>query len=278
MRFLVLSLAACTITAAPLAAQQRLYEPSAVLSLPADAARMIASGETKRGELRATDDFLSDSSHFGRWYFSGRRGERVTVTQRSGSFDTYLFLGKQGAAEIAEQNDDAEETNSEIAYTLPDDGVYVIIAGSFEAQATGEYSISLTIREPLPGMTGPITPVTVLLREPDPMQRVGLDRRMGSQLDARDGKMDDGTHFELWYFSANAGDQISIALESSQFAGTLFVGPQGGQQTEGGAIGRRPQVDFTAPQSGTYVIVVKGNTAADLGSYMLELLRKTRTP
>lgn len=278
MRPIVFCFVALVASATSLAAQQPVLSPGEVLSLPADPTRMIVSGETKRAALASTDRMLADSSHFGRWQFEGKRGERVTVTQRSEAFDTYLFVGKQGASEVLEQNDDAEDTNSEIELTLPEDGVYVIIAGSFAPRETGDYTLALTIREPLAGMSGAVTVETVLLREADPLLRVGLDRRMGSQLDARDPRMDDSTHFELWYFAANAGDEISVALESSQFSGALFVGPQGGRETATGSVGRRPQVNLTAQASGTYVIVVKGNTARDLGSYMLDLTRKPRAP
>lgn len=278
MRIRVLALVALALPSVVLSAQQNVFEAAKVLALPVDAARMITSGEIKTATLAATDAMLSDSSHFGRWLFEGKRGQRVRVTQRSAVFDTYLFLGKLGAEAIAEQNDDAEQTNSEIIYTLPDDGIYVIIAGSFEPKATGDYTLALVVQEPLAGMSGPVTPETVMLREPDPMLRVGLDRRMGSQLDARDARMDDSTHFELWYVSANAGDAISVALETSQFSGAVFVGPQGGREIPTGSVGPRPQLRFTAPASGTYVIVVKGTTAADLGSYMLDIARTTRAP
>jgi len=261
-----------------LGAQQRVMSSVDALSLPSDPARTIAPGETKRAALAATDHMLSDSSHFGRWQFQGSRGQRVTVNHRSSAFDTYLFVGKQGAAEIAGENDDTEGTDSEVSLTLPDDGVYVILAGSFAPKETGEYAVTLTVRDPLPGMTGPQTPQTLLLRETEPMQRVGLDQRFGSQLDAKDGKMDDATHYELWYFNANAGDEISVALESREFSGAVFVGPQGGREVSQGAVGARPQVNFTAQATGTYVVVVKGNSATDLGSYMLELQRKPRTP
>lgn len=278
MRVAVLALLALISPLASLEAQASVMNASAVLSLPSPPARMLTAGETRRSALLSTDAMLADSSHFGRWSFTGTRGQRVTVTQRSDAFDTYLLVGKQDASDVAAENDDSEGTNSEVTLTLPEDGVYVIIAASFAPKETGEYSITLAVREPLPGMTGPVTPETVLLREPDPMQRVGLDRRMGSQLDARDARMDDSTHYELWYFNANAGDQISVALESSEFSGAVFVGPQGGREVATGSVGQRPSVTFTPQASGTVVIVVKGNTAADRGSYMLDIARKPRTP
>ncbi len=277
MRTFPCALLVLALSAASLTAQQRVLPASAVLSLPADAARMIAPGETKRSALAATDDMLSDSSHFGRWLFEGTRGQRVTVTQRSDAFDTYLLLGKQGADAIAVENDDSDDTNSEVELTLPDDGMYVIIAGSFAPQETGDYTVTLTVLPPLAGMTGPVTPATVLLREPDPMMRVGFDLRMGSQLDANDPRMDDSTHYELWYVSVNAGDEITVALESGEFSGSLYVGPQGGEDA-GRGLGAIPRMTFTARASGTFVIIVKGNTPEDRGNYMLDLSRKPRAP
>lgn len=276
IRHFVLIAAFLPLTALP--AQQRVMSSVAALALPSDPTRTIAPGETKRASLAATDNMLSDSSYFGRWEFQGLRGQRVTVNHRSSAFDTYLIFGKQGASEVAAENDDSEGTDSEVSLTLPEDGLYVILAGSFAPKETGDYALTLTVRDPLPGMTGPVTPQTVLLREAEPMQRLALGTRMGSQLDARDAKMDDSTHYELWYFNANAGDEVTVALESREFSGSVFVGPQGGRETAQGAVGAQPRVTFTAQATGTYVIVVKGNAPNERGSYMLDLSRKPRTP
>ncbi len=275
-RHFVLIAAFLPLTALP--AQQRVMPSVAALALPSDPTRTIAPGETKRAALAATDNMLSDSSYFGRWEFQGLRGQRVTVNHRSSAFDTYLILGKQGASEVAAENDDSEGTDSEVSLTLPEDGLYVILAGSFAPRETGEYAVTLTVRDPLPGMTGPVTPATVLLREAEPMQRLALGTRMGSQLDDRDSRMDDGTSFELWYVSVAAGESVRVGLESREFRGQVLVGLQGSSGAFTNASSGTPNADFTADVAGTYVIIVKGSSATDRGSYMIDLQRRQRTP
>lgn len=160
-------------------AQQRPVELHDVIKMPVDASRNIANGETKRAAFSATDGMLSDSTYFARWYFTGTKGQRVRINQASEAFDTFLHLARHGAAEIDAQNDDAEGTDSEVTFTLPADGMYVIVANAYTKLGTGDYTLALEIREPAPGFSGPITTTTMLLREVEPLQRIATGNANG---------------------------------------------------------------------------------------------------
>lgn len=246
-----------------------------LLQRPVDAAQMLAPGQSREGTLDAADAMLGDSSRVELWYFEGKKGQRARVMQSSGDFDTYLHLGRHGSDEALADNDDAEGgTDSEIAITLPDDGVYVIIANAYSGEDLGGYRIELQLQAPAPGMDGPVTPARVMLREAQPTSRLGLGQRFGSQLDPQDLTMDDGAPFELWHITANAGDTLHIAVESAQFAPELYVARQGSERITAEAMDpRRAAVRFNVLESGTYSIVVRGQRRGVTGSYILELSR-----
>lgn len=284
MRFLSMPTAASTLglmaaltlsaTSPTLGAQQAPQSIGALLKRPVDATRELNAGDRKTGSLADASLMLEDSSRVELWYFRGTAGQRVTVRQRSEDFDTFMHVGLQGSDEPLVQNDDSEDdgVNSAAELTLPSDGVYVIIANAYDGEGRGAYTVSLEVRPPAAGMTGPFTPARITLRDAEPAQRLGRGQRFGSQLDERDGKMDDGTHFEVWYVQAAAGDTLQLRVESAQFAPALHVGLQGSGSLLGEASGAPASaLSVVVPQAGMYAIIVRGATPGATGSYVLEV-------
>jgi hypothetical protein len=110
-------------------------------------AREIRPGAPMSGELDGDDPQLGDESYYELYTFTGRAGDRVTITMRSDDFDTFLALGRAvgGRFEAVESNDDGdgEGTNSRLEVTLPANGQYVIRANSLAGSDTGAYTIEL---------------------------------------------------------------------------------------------------------------------------------------
>ncbi|MFZ0060517.1 MAG: PPC domain-containing protein, partial [Pyrinomonadaceae bacterium] len=98
-------------------------------------------------------------------------------------------------------------------------------------------------------------------------------------LTAGDCDLGDGSRFDEWTFTATAGQQISISMNSAQFNTYLLLinsnldviaeDNNGG----GGTNSRIPAGSgvFTISQAGTYGILANGLSGADLGSYSLTL-------
>ena len=107
----------------------------------------IAVGQTINGSLSTSDCRLSDNSLFDSYTFSGTAGQRIAVDMSSLTFDTFLFLlGPNGL--VVDDDDGGEGLNSRIPpgsgfFTLPSSGTYTILANSFAANTTGNYSLSL---------------------------------------------------------------------------------------------------------------------------------------
>lgn len=114
----------------------------------------INIGETKNGTLTSGDCPLGDGSFYDAYSFNGTAGQQISIYMQ-GSFDTYLFLISPNGSTLTQDDDGGGGTNSRIPaspsnptnpspfITLPTTGSYTIYANSFNAGATGNYSLTL---------------------------------------------------------------------------------------------------------------------------------------
>jgi hypothetical protein len=108
---------------------------------------VIDFGEAVLGDLSSSDSMLPDGSYFDEWRFHGTAGTTLQVALASDAFDTFLNIGRDdsGAFNELKSNDDGPSgTDSELTYTLPNDGVYVVRANSLSDGKTGSYRLTLT--------------------------------------------------------------------------------------------------------------------------------------
>lgn len=110
---------------------------------------IIAFNQTINGTLQSSD-CSSDSKFYDAYTFSGTAGQQIYITL-SAQFDTYLYLYQgsyPGGSLIASDDDGGGGTNSRIPassgfFTLPSTGTYTILASSYFANATGNYTLFL---------------------------------------------------------------------------------------------------------------------------------------
>ncbi|NJO41471.1 MAG: trypsin-like serine protease [Cyanobacteria bacterium CRU_2_1] len=108
-------------------------------STPEQAAQIILQ---EQGNLGPGSSTLQDGSLYQIHTFEGRAGQTVTISLESNDFDTYLIL-LGPTDQVVGENDDAGSgtLNSAITITLPVDGVYRIIANSYDASGQGRYTL-----------------------------------------------------------------------------------------------------------------------------------------
>jgi hypothetical protein len=130
------------------------------------AATPISFGQTVNGTLSTSDCPLGDGSYVDAYSFSGTTGQRISILMTSSAFDTFLYLLKPDGSVLQIDDDGGGGTNSRIPsgsgfLTLPTTGSYTILANSFEAGATGSYSLTLS-EQPKKTLTVTSTPITGL--------------------------------------------------------------------------------------------------------------------
>lgn len=104
----------------------------------------ISPGETLQERLSESDTREADGSYRDAWTFRGRAGETFVVTMRSEDVDAFLHVGRMAGDEweLLESDDDgAGDGDAQVTLTLPDDGEYLIRAGSYDEGETGAYTL-----------------------------------------------------------------------------------------------------------------------------------------
>ena len=90
-----------------------------------------------------TDVKNGADSYFDAYSFSGQQGDRVRITVTSNVFGPLLLLNRNNGTSVAvDENDEAEPT-AQIDATLPQAGLYTILATPYDEGVTGAYTISL---------------------------------------------------------------------------------------------------------------------------------------
>ncbi|MDJ0510596.1 MAG: trypsin-like peptidase domain-containing protein [Crocosphaera sp.] len=113
-------------------------EKSQVPQLPPEGATITAN-------FKQGDKTLPNNSYYHIYSFSGRAGQEVTIEMDSQSLDANLMLLLPDEEKLIAQNDDisANNFNAKIQVELPSNGVYVILANTFEPGEKGSYRLSV---------------------------------------------------------------------------------------------------------------------------------------
>lgn len=181
--------------------------------------------------------------------FDGQAGQQVTVSVTSVAFDAFIRLLLPGGDVLAEDDDSAGRLNPEVSVTLPESGTYTIVVTSFRAIssggddfASGEFTLRLSDG-------GSQT------TQPTPMPTPGDGMLAYGQ--TVEGTLESAS--QRFAFAGNAGDAVTIALNSDEFdpylqledaAGNLLV------EDDDAAGSLNARISYELPESGTYTIVV----------------------
>lgn len=206
----------------------------------------LVVGKTQVGTLKP------GRSH--QWGFVGEAGQIVNISLNSIDFDPFLEIRNSQNVILAENDDSQGSSNSAINFfTLPANDSYTLIARSAAPDAGGDYDISLKPVKVTPG-GGPLS---------------------GDQ--SRQALMAPGQS-DTWSFEAEAGDFVTISLESDQL--DTYLELYGPDQTlliedddSGGGL-NAALLDFALPADGTYQLVVKPAREQEVtgGVYQIRLI------
>ncbi len=110
------------------------------------AAQLLLNGKSLVGKLGKGDEMLPNNSYFKIYAFEGRAGQEVDIQMSSNQVDPNLFLLYLPSKKLIAQNDDisAKDFSARVSTTLPESGVYVVLANAYEGEEAGEYQIWAT--------------------------------------------------------------------------------------------------------------------------------------
>jgi hypothetical protein len=240
------------------------YTLSLEQTAPPRAARpaSIRIGETRNGSLGDSSGTLEDGGEellYDLYSVQLRGGQRISITMSSEDFDAYLEFGPLNGTDVdvtASDDDGAGVTNARLRVEAPADGVYGIRARAFSGSGRGGYT--LRIEETAARTAQPLT----------------AGQGITDQLD---------DEHVLWLYRGQAGEQVTITMESAEFDTYVELG-----RMQGGAFSVLAENDddddagttnsrlvFTLPAAGEYVIRARAFSSGG-GAYTLRLVSDRR--
>jgi serine protease Do len=123
------------------------------------AAQLVLNGKSLVSKLGKGDEMLPNNSYFKIYAFEGKAGQKVNIQMSSKQVDSNLFLLHLPSKKLIAQNDDisAKDFSARVSATLPESGVYVVLANAYEGEEAGEYQIwATTMKEAQPTGLGGI--------------------------------------------------------------------------------------------------------------------------
>ncbi|WP_416673017.1 trypsin-like peptidase domain-containing protein [Egbenema bharatensis] len=195
----------------------------------------------------------ADNSFYNAYIFEGRSGQQVVIDMQSSTFNPYLILLTPSGTPLAQDGQNGVP-NSRLSVTLPDDGVYIILANSFAPGETGDYRLELAA-------------ATSAARSSEPLLR------MEGLLGQNSRTLQDGSLYEEHTFQGTAGQTVTITLESSEFDTYLILlDPNNqviGENDDASPSTLNSALTITLPLTGTYRVIANAYDSSGRGRYLL---------
>lgn len=237
----------------------RLAEPA---PLQASAIRV---GQTVQGALASSDARTARGQYQDAYTFTGRAGQSLRITLEGDGLDTLVRVtGPNGFSE--EDDDSGGRLNAMLDVTLPANGQYQVIATTYAANETGNYTLRIVENDPrrnaaTAAATGAI--------------RVG--QTINGSLAAGDPTRSSGQFADAYTFEGQANQTVEIRLNATSYDPFLSISGPGNFQadndddTESSEPLRNSRLRVTLPQSGTYRIQATSYASGSTGDYRLSV-------
>lgn len=106
----------------------------------------IEAGETVEGTLDDEDPRTGEGHFYQDFSYQADEGERLTIRAASGEIDPYVFIGAAGGEDLealGEDDDGGPGTDSELTFTIPEIGEYVIRVAAATPGQTGAFTLEV---------------------------------------------------------------------------------------------------------------------------------------
>jgi len=250
---------------------------SVLTLLPTDGRRLTVGGEFT-GALSTADFVSPDDYYLEAWALEGRAGQNVTLDLLSDAFDPRVYVVGPGFPSTQWSDDGAGGCNARLTVTFLENATYTVVASSYAGE-TGTYILRISEQpEPAPSYgCGELNPeaITQLPVDGRSLQVGGL---AAGVLGTASHLVQDGRAGEAWELTAEAGQRVSIILESTDFDAYLYLNGPGlpeilTDDDGGGDLNSR--IDVTLPTSGPYTVVASALGAGEFGAYIIRVEEAT---
>ena len=230
-------------------------------------AERIAMNRPVSGRLDDDSNVLpTDRSFFDAYTFEGRQGDRITIEMSSSQVDPFIILLAPDGQNVAQDDDSGGGSNARVTAALPVDGIYTVLANTYAAGETGDYSIRLAAGGSTPQQQGQT-----------------LQRQSGQALLREQGTLgpgspvlpSDGSFYQEYSIEGRQGQSITVSMESSDFDTYVIVVDAServiAQNDDATPENTNSTVTVTLPENGTYRIIANSYDRSGRGSFSLEV-------
>lgn len=210
-------------------------------------------GNPVSGEIDSESSVLDyDNSYYNRYTFEGQAGDEVVIDMMSDSLNPYLILLSPQGRSLAQDNNSGQDNNARLMITLPDSGIYTIFANTFRAGDQGTYQLRLSRRD---APTVAALPDVILQEQ--------------GQLGPGSNTLNDGSYYNEYRFSGQAGQQISVQMVGSfePFVMVLDANDNLLARRRGQGPSQSAEIVLTLPRNGTYRIIANAFHPGEGGRY-----------
>jgi hypothetical protein len=244
----------------------------------AEADGQIDVGETVDGELSQGATELPSGEYANIFTLNGSQGQQLDLSLTSREFDPYLQI--DGPNDFTAYNDDdpeqADSRDSRLVVTLPTDGVYRIMATSYEPGESGLYQLS--VRDGA-GYQPPPSPGNSAGGDPQETV-IAIGDTVDGLLQSGDDTLESGEYVDNFRFQAERGQRVAVELTSSAFDAYIMLTSPSGEQIDNddGEDGTNSQLNTVLAESGEYSVAVTSYSPGETGSYRLSVAPSLGSP
>jgi hypothetical protein len=238
---------------------------AAAMMAGAATAQTISVGGNANGALSTSDARSSGGQYEDVYTLTGRAGQNLRINLDSGSMDTLVRVTGPGG--FNQQDDDSGDLlNAQLDITLPASGQYRVIATTYSANVTGNYT--LRVSEIDPRTSAATASATGAIR---------VGQTVNGSLRAGDPTRSSGQFADAYTFEGQQGQTVDIRLSSSTYDPFLSISGPGNFQAdndddmESSAPLRNSRLMVTLPQTGQYRIQATSYSSGATGDYRLSV-------
>jgi hypothetical protein len=270
-----------------LAVEAGAQDPRSILTLLPAEGREISIGDSRDGALTDRDPFSTVGILLQAWQYRAQGGETVTFDLVSDAFDAYLYLVGPSLPFPLGDDDGRGGCDARITYTFPAAGDYRVVVSEAVISDGGPFTLQALSDPPAPSTEacvdvdfgqdnlwedeGPILPEGLsadgrLLSVPGEVEGV-LDAFIPGPRGLRGGVL------EAWAVTLDVNQTVTFDLTSDEFDAFLYVTGPGlvaPLWDDDGGEGLNSRLTFTAPVSGTFLVVASSFDEAT-GGYVLRV-------
>jgi serine protease Do len=246
--------------------------------------RDIAVGQSVNGTLSSDDQVYGDTTYYQIWHLTTRANEDVTLDLSSSDFDPVLIV--RGAADSSLINDDGGPgCDSRVVFNTPGPGPFVILVNTTNTpiRQTGRFTLSVSDgRKPVDprGMGDCNNRGSSAATSSDEIRPSGHSISVGQSVNGRISRSDelwvDSTYMQRWTIQGQAGQTVTVDLESDDFDSYLLIHGPGieiGNNADDDSGGKcNSRFILTFPQTALYELAVNTQGAKyATGSFTLSV-------